>query len=296
MNNIMRNTSRKTNQSCSICGSNMQFLFKANNCCLDRCLDCGFTSVRKNQKERFNYNESYFTNDKYRDEDTLNKEFKRRISILNGHQAKGDSILEIGCAQGDFVSYASKDYNIYGCDISDEAIKIACRKYPKIAGRFTACDIADNDALIGSRIYGKYDAICMWDTIEHVENPLELIRLSLELLNSKGTIYLSTPYIDALFSKITKSKWPFMTPPEHLSFLTKKSLTVIAKKYNLEILEWSSKGKWANLGFIIYKFNRVSHVKIPQGIQKLFEKKPMNHWSIYVPTKDIQYIVLRKKR
>lgn len=62
----------------------------------------------------------------------------------------------------------------------------------------------------------------------------------------------------------------------------------------MEIVEWSSKGKWANVGFILYKFNRVSDIKIPDKIINIFQTTFLSKWNIYVPTGDIQYVVLKK--
>lgn len=139
-----------------------------------------------------------------------------------------------------------------------------------------------------------YDAICMWDVIEHIDDPKNAIENLKGLVKSNGYIFISTPNIGAVFSKIMKSKWPFMTPPEHMSFFDKKSMLRLARECNLEVIESRSKGKWANLGFVFYKMNRIVPNFIPECVINSFKKGILSKINIYVPTGDIQYVVLRK--
>ena len=141
----------------------------------------------------------------------------------------------------------------------------------------------------------KYDAVCLWDAIEHISNPYDIMQKIKGLLKDDGCVFISTPNIGALFARILKSRWPFMTPPEHLCFFSKKSIYQLANLLNMEVVEWKTKGKWANVGFILYKFNRVSSIKIPSKIIKLFQTTFLSKWKLYVPTCDVQYAVLKKK-
>lgn len=64
---------------------------------------------------------------------------------------------------------------------------------------------------------------------------------------------------------------------------------------DMEIVEWKSKGKWANVGFILYKFNRVSNIKIPDRIIKIFQRGFLSKLKVYVPTCDVQYVVMKNR-
>ena len=86
-----------------------------------------------------------------------------------------------------------------------------------------------------------------------------------------------------------------MTPPEHLGFFSKKSFEKLADKHNYTIVNYESKGKWVNLAFLMYKLKRIFPKLIPSLFIKIFQTKYTSNWSVYVPTNDIQYLILKKK-
>lgn len=88
--------------------------------------------------------------------------------------------------------------------------------------------------------------------------------------------------------------WHFMTPPEHLSFFNQNSMEFLFQgKHKTEIVEWKTLGKKVNIGFLLYKINRIVPL-VPSFLLKLFDNKRLSSLSIYVPTADIQYVVIRK--
>lgn len=279
-------------ESCKICGYHeLTYKFVANKCTIAQCSKCTFVQMADEENvPRYDYSAKYFENSKYKDIKALQKEHSRRKKLLKKYVLTGARVLDAGCATGEFVEYISGIYEAWGCDISNEAISMARKKIPSLAHRFS-CGTVEN-ILADDK---KYDAICLWDVVEHVSNPYEALKGIQEKLNENGYLFISTPNIGAIFPKIMKSKWPFMTPPEHLCFFTKESFELFFSNINMEIVEWCSRGKWANVGFILYKINRVSSAKIPECILKLFQNSFLSKWNIYVPTGDIQYLVIKKK-
>ena len=274
---------------CKLCGNYMTPHYKAKGFLICKCSHCSFEQVKMDSyAERFEYEASYFDNSKYRDLTALRHEHKRRISILKKYATSDSKVVDYGCATGEFVEYACKEFDISGCDVSEDAIRIAQEKYPTISEKFSLVDNFLNES-------DQYDMVTLWDVLEHIEYPLNMtIQLS-EKVKEGGYLILSTPNIGSLFARIMKSYWPFMTPPEHLVFFTKRSMAYLAKKAGFDICEWYARGKWANVGFILYKFNRVSRIKIPRGIVNLFTKGWLAKLRVYVPTHDIQYVVMKKR-
>lgn len=274
---------------CKLCGKAMERHFRANGYLLYRCANCSFEQFILNDRlDRVIYESGYFENNKYKDVVSLARENKRRLSLLKKYVKEGGKVADYGCGSGEFVDYAGQKYEMYGFDISPDAIEIAKKRFSTYEKKFFISEDFKKGIL-------KFDAICLWDVIEHIEDPNELIKLLKKRMNSDGIMILSTPDIGAMFAKISKTKWPFMTPPEHICFFSKKSIRYLAKKNGFEICEWFARGKWANVGFIIYKFNKVSRIKIPEFIAKLFCKGRLASLRLYVPTHDVQYVVLRKK-
>lgn len=281
-------SSKGESTKCKVCNSEMSPHFMARGFWIFRCPKCTFEQVKLYESsETVSYDSEYFVNNKYRDLVTLNLENKRRIRIIQKYLSNNDKVLDFGCATGEFVDYAKNDFCMFGCDVSYDAINIAKAKYPDISKHLYNLD----EFSLSEEVYS---AVVLWDVIEHIEYPFELICRLRDKITSGGYLVMSTPNIGAIFAKITKSLWPFMTPPEHLCFFTKKSLYYIAKKTGFTVLKWKTKGKWANLGFILYKFNRVSKIKIPKQLIQLFSKGIFSKIRIYVPTHDVQYVIMKK--
>ena len=237
------------------------------------------------------YSLSYFSENKYSDTNSLKKEYIRRIKLIkkfipdNG----SDDCLDFGCGIGDFVTFSENPYKFKGVDYSDDAIDKAMRTYNKSDCKFYKYSefFRDNNKDI-------FDCITIWDVIEHLEDPIKTLQLLSHKLKDGGYLFISTPDIGSLFSRISGKFWPFMTPPEHLSFFTDRSFRKMAEITGFEIVSSQNMGKTANLGFILYKIKRIIPWLVPQSFIDLFRKGILSKIYLYVPTGDIKYLVLKK--
>ena len=244
---------------CRLCNnSNINLLFTINNHSVLKCQQCNFTQIADKltaSETQKIYNNNYFSSTKYKDLEIQKKENLRRISIIRRHFTyENPVVLDAGCSTGDFIALAHSDMEISGIDISPYAVEIAKTKCPEIAHRIWS-DNLENHNLPKSH----FDAICLWDVIEHLWDPGSTCRQLKESLKSGGYIFISTPNIESSFAKLLGKYWPFMTPPEHMSFFGPKSIKYLFEHIlNAKITYISSKGKWANCGFILYKIKRIS--------------------------------------
>jgi 2-polyprenyl-3-methyl-5-hydroxy-6-metoxy-1,4-benzoquinol methylase len=280
--------------TCRICKKdNLTFHFTARNWEFFKCVDCGYIQVVKkpeNEEIEKIYSQSYFSHSKYGDLKTLQREYRRRKDIMIKYLGKGSSILDFGCAQADFINFAKSDFVFWGLDYSVEAISLAKQDFPELKEKlFTLNQIND--------LPDKYfKAVVIWDVLEHLWNPVELLSVILSKLDDNGFVFISSPKPDSFFAKLTGRFWPFVTPPEHLGFFSKKTIFMIADMLNLTVEERFSKGKWVNIGFLFYKLKRIFPRLVPNALIKLFQKKYSSKISLYIPTNDIQYIVLKKQK
>jgi 2-polyprenyl-3-methyl-5-hydroxy-6-metoxy-1,4-benzoquinol methylase len=111
----------------------------------------------------------------------------RRILAL-AQNISGKRILDVGCATG-YVGAELKKLGAYvvGTDISDKAVEIAKKQLDE-AHTVEAGDILPRD------FSGPYfDLILCAEVIEHVFEPVELLRLINANLNSDGVVIITTP-------------------------------------------------------------------------------------------------------
>lgn len=275
--------------NCRICSANdfsnkfivnLVPIIKCNNCSLVQIgIDLDAQDLEKI------YAPSYFDRGKYIDDLSQKLEHDRRISILhNLGLTKTSNILDFGCADGGFIKASKMYFELWGTDLSSKAIDLARSRNPELTSRLEV------DAL-NKCIYTEnyFDAIVLWDVIEHINNPSMLLCELSKFLRNGGLLILSTPNYDSLSAKLFDKRWAFLTPPEHVCYYGNTTLDNLCIKLGFQKLSSKSLGKWVNLGFLLNKFSRIyPNYKF---LNKLLisRNKVLSRIPVYVPTKDILY-------
>lgn len=232
------------------------------------------------------YDSRYFTKGKYVADVAGRREQKRRLSWLRrAGIRKGARILDVGCATGDFLAAASPEFEVWGVDVSSYAVEEARARLPEIASRIVA---ADFDRLPFEA--DSFDAIVLWDVIEHLEHPRGAVAALVRHLAREGKIVLSTPNAGSAVAR----RWHFMTPPEHLGFFNRQNLESMLVAEGMALTDWMTRGKWVNLGFMLHKIARVFPEFAPKSLQEKSGMGLLAKFCVYAPTGDIQYATARR--
>lgn len=116
------------------------------------------------------------------------KYFRKEINL---YKEKAINYLEVGGGHGLYISEAIRltegkgNYNLL--DISESSINISKRMLSFEKVNFILSDIHQYHPK------EKFDFITMGEVLEHVENPIELLRSLKGLLNDDGRIFITTP-------------------------------------------------------------------------------------------------------
>lgn len=175
--------------------------------------------------------------------------FKR--ALQNKFGKKRLSVLEIGCSNGENLAFkiASNRRFVTGIDIHAPSIKYAKNKKNMFC-KFICKDIFKLNQKT------KYDAVILSDILEHIDNPLKLLKKSHNLLNTKGLLLICIPngfgayeienFIfrklggPQMFSKIKKSKsyskLPYNHESGHIQFFTEKRIKYLLAKTRFRIV------------------------------------------------------------
>lgn len=236
------------------------------------------------------YSGAYFDRGKYDDDINQQRENDRRMAMLGRLGLdRGARVLDAGCATGDFLAAASARYTMSGLDVSADAVAIARERNPGFADRIRAGFVED-------QAFGAdaYDAIVLWDVVEHIWDPVAACQRLVGALRPGGHLLLSTPDIGAPVARAMRSRWAFMTPPEHLGLFSLPSLTwLLEHRLGLTIVETFAAGKWVNVGFLAYKLGRMFPGLVPGSVATWLRRSRLGSASLYVPTNDIRYVTAR---
>ena len=285
----------KTVFSCRVCGageSSREMHVRGHR--LATCGLCGYSQVvdvPTPQELAEMYGAQYFSKQKYRNDEANAREQRRRLSFVTVSGCKtAGRLLDFGCATGDFVRIANAQFEAYGADVSSSAIETAKGLHPDVADHLFVTDSA-----VGLPDHIRnLDVVTAWDVIEHVGHPVQMLRGLAERLAPGGIVAVSTPNSAALTARLMGARWAFMTPPEHLGFFGPDVLARAFAEAGLRMEGWMSKGKWANVGFVLYKAARVFPDLLAQGLVERVGTSRLGRVCIYVPTGDVLYAIGRK--
>ncbi len=135
-------------------------------------------------------------------------------SVGSLHNAR---VLDIGCFTGEFLAVlAQSGADVFGLELQPRAVEIARKRF---AGRIFQADVA-NHSLPGA----GYEIVTLLGVLEHVVNPVELLRNTCELLRPGGLLMLQTPDSDSIPAAIMGRWWPPYTPVEHIHLFSRRAI------------------------------------------------------------------------
>ena len=201
-----------------------------------RCIECGIIFYNKYDSIRLDdlYEKDYFNGVVYRDYirevDFRVKQFREKLKLVKKYLPHSGMVLDVGCAMGFFLLVMLEcNYKAYGVDLS--------RYASSYARDVLRLNVHEGDLLSARLPDGFFDIITMWDVIEHLQNPLEVLAEIKRIIKSQGTLIIETLNVDSLSARILRRSWPLYNPPYHLFYYSQKTLTGVLNKIGFSLLE-----------------------------------------------------------
>lgn len=140
-----------------------------------------------------------------------------RAEMLKKIVPKG-RLLEIGCSVGYFLEAAREvgEWELFGVDLNSEAAEYvrANLGIDVFDGRVEELDAPED----------SFDAIVSFEVVEHLSNPLALMKGAFRLLKTDGVFIVSTPNIEGFDFQVLGKYHRSYSPPGHLVYFTPDTL------------------------------------------------------------------------
>jgi 2-polyprenyl-3-methyl-5-hydroxy-6-metoxy-1,4-benzoquinol methylase len=122
-------------------------------------------------------------------------------------------LLDFGCGAGLFLSRMHRrGWQAMGLDFSEKVVKQIREKLklPALTGTLPHPDLAPK----------SFDLVTLWHSLEHVHQPLEILREAHRLLAPGGKVLVAVPNIDSAPFHWFGASWYGLDVPRHLTHFT----------------------------------------------------------------------------
>lgn len=219
-----------------------------------RCINCGVARtipVPDFSKERYkNYGiVQYLNNEK------LARSFMNRIIKEITRFKKRGKLLEIGCNVGFLLETAKeKGFEIKGIELTGEAVEYANR----LLGEEVVKMVTIEEAKFSDNYF---DVVVMSHVLEHINNPINLLRETNRILKSDGIVTIVGPNFEGFCAKIKREKWSGLQPDEHVWQFGITTLKALLEKEGFRVARIKTSGLYHNLASVTKNIKDNMHDK-----------------------------------
>jgi 2-polyprenyl-3-methyl-5-hydroxy-6-metoxy-1,4-benzoquinol methylase len=157
----------------------------------------------------------------------------KRCRYVTRHK-HGGALLDVGCASGTFLRgiAARGAWQVYGVELNEAVAAFAREQYglDVFAGRLEEAGYPNH----------LFDVVTMWDVLEHVHDPHDVLREVRRILKPDGILVVRVPNLASLEASIFGQYWAGLDLPRHLYVFTPDTLAYIMANAGLEVMGHST--------------------------------------------------------
>lgn len=140
-------------------------------------------------------------------------------------------VLEIGCNSGQLLARFNRSAFItHGI----EPAKTFADTWKELGIEVSNYYLNNGNIESIKKDHGTFDVIYYRHVLEHIEDPMNFISLSLKLLSDKGRIMIEVPALELILSRMRYENISF----SHLNYFSAKTFGIIASKLGLVLSSW----------------------------------------------------------
>jgi 2-polyprenyl-3-methyl-5-hydroxy-6-metoxy-1,4-benzoquinol methylase len=187
---------------------------------------------------------------------------KSQLGLIKKYKS-GTTLLDIGCGEGFFLSNASQaGYTSKGIEISQNAAAYARKEFglDVEATPFEELRFPEN----------YFDAITLWQVLEHVPYPFMVLKEVHRILKPGGLLATSTPNIEGILAKILRRRW-WNIRRLHINQFTTKTLTDMLNRAGFKNVFSTGYKEYISLSMLVIPL--LKHSKIYERAKGVFHHK-----------------------
>lgn len=204
-----------------------------------KCESCGFLFV--NPRPDANKIGSYYKSTNYISHSNTRKgafnklyhfirkrNHKSKLNIIQKYVKPG-SVLDIGCATGEFLAYCQKNgWKTTGVEPDESA-----RNYAKNTNSISVYDESYFEKTGGD----QFDVVTLWHVLEHVYPLAERIRQIKNLLTEHGLLVVAVPNPNSFDAKFYNEYWAGYDLPRHIYHFGQNQIKELFDKNGFSLTE-----------------------------------------------------------
>lgn len=150
--------------------------------------------------------------------------FTTRWAVTNKYitPVTNGRVLDTGCGNGHMLTeYKRLGWETFGNEVGASSAQLARQAGHQIfVGELVDAIYEDN----------FFDAITLWDALEHIHNPYETLQEIYRITKPGGKIYISVPNYGSWYASRFKDKWFMFTAPLHYYHYTDETLSYLIRR------------------------------------------------------------------
>ncbi|MGQ9457888.1 MAG: class I SAM-dependent methyltransferase [Anaerolineae bacterium] len=160
----------------------------------------------------------------------------------HGDREAPPRLLDVGCGAGILLDAARElGWAVQGVELSPFAAEQARRGLglPVVQGELAEAQFPE----------GHFDIVVLRELLEHVSDPLGLLREARRVLREDGVLFVQVPNdLEGVRMRLWRRVW-WMIPPLHLYYFGRGTLEALLERAGFRVVQW---GTWGSLGLDLW--------------------------------------------
>jgi 2-polyprenyl-3-methyl-5-hydroxy-6-metoxy-1,4-benzoquinol methylase len=231
----MEHTVEHHHVACALChADDPRAVYRQDEWLVVRCRGCGhcYTDPRPTpQRLASYYNRDYFDDPSlFPDQQFALAVAPRRAMDVESYVQRRGSLLEIGAGHGAFLaSMQRRGWEVHGIDFAPAAVEQARRRYQLALFCGAPEDYQPS---------GLFDAICLFQCLEHLPDPVHVLRYCRAWLVRGGVLVIEVPHADSVDMKFSADRTRLSYDlPRHLHHFTPAILQRLLVREGFDVLD-----------------------------------------------------------